>query len=100
MTTKVIAYYNLGVEYEYLSSLDDAWQAYESAKHLAMVYLGPETPLLNAIDESLQKLVNMKMMKEKKGKSRKDNVFTKPRGSKGGTNGPSYEYTAEPKFYA
>jgi hypothetical protein len=28
-----------------------------------MVYLGPETPLLNAIDESLQKLVNMKMMK-------------------------------------
>lgn len=45
LTTMVIAYYNLGTEYEYLKDYAKSVQAFSKGYHIALKELGPENNL-------------------------------------------------------
>lgn len=50
-----IAYFNLGVEREYLGQLDAAISSYEDARVAADQHLGPESPVAKGIEVALEK---------------------------------------------
>ena len=54
-TTKAVAYYNLGVEYEHLALLHEAVYAYGRALEIAHEELGEDSPLTTSIQESKAK---------------------------------------------
>lgn len=50
-----IAYFNLGVEREYLGQLEAALSSYEEARVIADQHLGPESPVAKGIEAALEK---------------------------------------------
>lgn len=52
-----VAYYNLGVEYEFIADLNEAIHSITQAISIAKTHLGTQHPLYRKIDESKKKLI-------------------------------------------
>ena len=47
-----VAYYNIGVEYEHLSDVNEAINYFTQALSVAKIHIGSSNPLTKKIDES------------------------------------------------